>query len=89
MDIKRKACDIRNWGKKHLFLDISSTKIVTLIPSLYQCVETRSIEVFSTVVSANSTPSFQPLRHQRNICHTVVDRFTQQTLPTVSRKYLL
>jgi hypothetical protein len=29
-----------------IFLDISSTNIDTLVPSLYQCVETRSIEVF-------------------------------------------
>jgi hypothetical protein len=45
MDIKRKTCDIETWGK-HLFLGISSTNIDTLVPSLYQCVETRSIEVF-------------------------------------------
>jgi hypothetical protein len=31
-------------GKKYLFLDISSTYIDTLVPSLYQCVEPRSIE---------------------------------------------
>jgi hypothetical protein len=46
MDIKRKICDIRNWGKKHLFLDISSTNTDTLVPSLYQYVETHSTEVF-------------------------------------------
>jgi hypothetical protein len=34
-----------NLGEKHLFLDISSTNIDTLAPSLYQCVETRSIKV--------------------------------------------
>jgi hypothetical protein len=45
MDIKRKTCDIRTW-KKHLFLDISSTNIDTRVPSLYQCFEIRSIEVF-------------------------------------------
>jgi hypothetical protein len=45
MIIKRKTCDIRSW-KKHLFLDISSSNIDTLAPWLYQCVETRSIEVF-------------------------------------------
>jgi hypothetical protein len=45
MDIKRKPCDIRTC-KKRLFLDISSTNIDTLVPSLYQCVKTRSIEVF-------------------------------------------
>jgi hypothetical protein len=33
-------------GKKHLILDISFINIDTLVPSLYQCVETRSIEVF-------------------------------------------
>jgi hypothetical protein len=45
MDIKRKTCDIRTW-KKHLFLDISSTNIYTLVQSLYQRVETRCTEVF-------------------------------------------
>jgi hypothetical protein len=45
MDIKLKTCDIRTW-EKHLFLDISSPNIDTLVPSLYQCVETRSTEVF-------------------------------------------
>jgi hypothetical protein len=44
MDIKHKTHDIRNW-KKHLFLEISSTNIDTIVPSLYQCVATRSIEV--------------------------------------------
>jgi hypothetical protein len=33
-------------GKTHLYLDISSTNIDTLVPLLYQCVETHSIEVF-------------------------------------------
>jgi hypothetical protein len=32
--------------------------------------------------SATSTPPFQPLRNQRNVCHTLVNRFTRQTLPT-------
>jgi hypothetical protein len=45
MDIKRKTYDVRTW-KKRLFLDISSTKIHTLAPSLYECVETHNIEVF-------------------------------------------
>jgi hypothetical protein len=30
---------------KHLFVDISSTNIDKLVPSIYQCDETRSIEV--------------------------------------------
>jgi hypothetical protein len=33
-------------GKKHLFLDISSTNTDTLVSSLHQSVEIRSIEVF-------------------------------------------
>jgi hypothetical protein len=45
MDIKRKVCDIWTW-KKQLFLDVSSTNIDTFVPSLYQCVETRSIYAF-------------------------------------------
>jgi hypothetical protein len=32
--------------EKHLFLDLPSINIDTLIPSLYQCVETRRIKVF-------------------------------------------
>jgi hypothetical protein len=85
MDIKRKTCDIRTW--KICISRISSTNIDTLVPSLYQCVETRSMEVFLTVASAISSPLFQPLRHQRNVCHRVVNRFTRQTLPTVNRKH--
>jgi hypothetical protein len=76
-------------GKKHLFLYISSTNIDTLVPSLYQCVETRSVEVFWTVVSATSATPFQPLRHQRNICHPVVNPITRQTLPAVNKEMFL
>jgi hypothetical protein len=47
-------------GKTYLFLDISSTSTDTLVPSLYQCVETRGIEVL-TVVATNSAPSFHYL----------------------------
>jgi hypothetical protein len=36
--------------EKDIFLDISSTNIDTPVPLLYQCDETRSIEVFLTVV---------------------------------------
>jgi hypothetical protein len=32
--------------EKKIFLDTSSTNIDTLVPSLYQCVETRGTEVF-------------------------------------------
>jgi hypothetical protein len=39
------------------------------------------------VVSVTSSPPFQPLHHQRNVCHTVVNSSTWQTLPTVNRKH--
>jgi hypothetical protein len=89
MHIKRKTCDIRTW-QKHLFLDISSTNIDTLVPSLCLCVETRSIEIFLLLS--------QPLPHLRFvICNfrmslreffdPVVNRFMRQTLPTVNRKH--
>jgi hypothetical protein len=46
-----------NLKKKHFFLHISSTNIDTLVPSLYQCVETRGIEVYRLLS--------QPLPHLR------------------------
>jgi hypothetical protein len=45
MDVKFRTYGNRNW-KKHLFLDISSTNIDTLVPSLYKCVEAHSTDVF-------------------------------------------
>jgi hypothetical protein len=48
--------------EKHLFLDISSTNINTLVPSLYQCVETHSIEIYWLLPQPLNTPPFQPLR---------------------------
>jgi hypothetical protein len=45
MDIKRKTCDIQNWGGKK-FLDMSYTNIDALVPSLYHDAEIRSIQVF-------------------------------------------
>jgi hypothetical protein len=43
--MKHKTCNIRKW-EKHLFHDIVSTNTETLVPSLYPCVETWSIEIF-------------------------------------------
>jgi hypothetical protein len=45
MGIKCETCDIRTL-KKHLFPDMSSSNIDTPVPLLYQCIKTRSIEVF-------------------------------------------
>jgi hypothetical protein len=39
-----------NMEKKHLFLDIPSANVETLVPTLYQCVQTRSIKVFQKFV---------------------------------------
>jgi hypothetical protein len=85
MNIEGKTCHIRTW-KKHLIFYIFSTNIDTLVPSLYQCVEARSIEVFRLLSQPLPRP-FQPLLHQRNICHPTVKRFKRHTLPTVNRKY--
>jgi hypothetical protein len=74
MDIKRKTYYIQTW-EKHLFLDISPISTDTPVPWLYQCVETRSTEIFFTVVSATSAPPFQPLRRQRNVSHVSRPRF--------------
>jgi hypothetical protein len=60
MNIKRKTRRIRSW-EEHLFHDISSTNIDTLVPLLYQCVETRSMEAFFNTVPATSAPPFEPL----------------------------
>jgi hypothetical protein len=58
-----------NLGRKHLFLDISFTNNDTVVPSLYQFVETRRIEAFwllsqplRTSVS-NSSSSVKRLPH--------------------------
>jgi hypothetical protein len=44
MDIKRKTCDIRTWKKNTVFLNISSTILDTLVPPLYQNLESNRIE---------------------------------------------
>jgi hypothetical protein len=50
MDVNVKGVVFGTWGK-HLLLDISSANIDTLVPSLYQFVETRSVEVFDCCLS--------------------------------------
>jgi hypothetical protein len=72
MDIKHKTCNIRSW-KKQLFLDISSTNIDTLAPSLYQCVETRSMEVFWLLS--------QPLPHLRFNLFVISETFATKVEP--------
>jgi hypothetical protein len=60
MDMKRKICDVGSW-EKHIFLDISSTNNNTLVPSVYWCVETRSIKAVGLLS--------QPLPH---LCFNLV-----------------
>jgi hypothetical protein len=89
IDIKRETCEILTW-EKHLFLDIYSTSIDMRVPSLYQPVETLSMQVFR--------PMFQPDLHLRfincdfrtslrEILDQAVNRFTGQTLPAVNKTH--
>jgi hypothetical protein len=80
MDVKRKHV-IFEPGRKNIYFPTYPP------PTAIQ--EHRNLQHRSllTVVSATSNPPFQPLRHQRNVCHSVVNCFTWQTLPTVKRKY--
>jgi hypothetical protein len=71
--------------KKHLFLDISSTNIGTLVPSLYQCVETRSTEVFLAIVQPFLHLPFNLSSLPKRLT-PVVNHFTRQTLPIANRK---
>jgi hypothetical protein len=61
-----KTCDTQTWIK-HLFLDTSSTNIDTLVPSLYNRIEIRSIKSFDCCLSqfhtsVSSSVTFQRLR---------------------------
>jgi spore maturation protein SpmA len=88
MDIERKAFVIQTWKKT--FLDISSTNIDTLVPSLYHCVETRSTEVFRVFLSHFCTwlgIICDSETSSRELLDPVVNPFTRQTLPTVNRKH--
>jgi hypothetical protein len=54
----------------NLFLDISSTNIETLVPSFYQCVETRRIEFFRLLS--------QPLQHLLFNLFVISETFSTQ-----------
>jgi hypothetical protein len=69
-----------------------SRYIDTLAPSLYQCVQTRSVDIFFWLLP-------QPLTHLRfnlfdisetlvTLLHPVMNHFTRQSFPTVKREYL-
>jgi hypothetical protein len=76
-----------NVKKKHLFLDISSTNADTLVPSLYQSVETSSIEVFRLLSQTLPHLSLDLIVIRETFLDPVVNRFTRQTLPTINRKH--
>jgi hypothetical protein len=73
MDIKHKTRDIRTW-KKYLFFDISSTNVEKLVPSLYRCVETRSIEVFRLL--SQSLPQLVGDHLWHSIVHESISRLS-------------
>jgi hypothetical protein len=64
MHVTRKTRDVRTWKKTLFSLHLYNN--ATLVSSAYQCVETHSIEVCLTVLSAaiSAAPLFQLLRHQ-------------------------
>jgi hypothetical protein len=83
----------RIWNVEHVVFEPEKKTFISpraLIPCLIALSVRRNPQHRSllTVVSATSAPPFQ-LRHQRNVCHPVVHRFTRQTLPTVNRKHFL
>jgi hypothetical protein len=86
MNIKHKICNIWTW-KKHLFLEHILHQHWYTCP--FALPVRRSPQHWSllTVVSTTYAPPFQTLRDRRNVCHPDVNRFTQQTLPTVYRKH--
>jgi hypothetical protein len=81
MNIKHKTCDIRIWGKKTFISDISSNHIETHVPSLYQCVETRSTEVFWLLS--------QPLPHLRFNLFVISEKFATQLWTALRDKHFL
>jgi hypothetical protein len=86
MYIKRKTCDITTWKKTFISRHILFQHWYTcsIILSMHWNPKHRSL---LTVVSATSTPPFQPLCHQQNIWLPVVNCFTWQTLHTINRKH--
>jgi hypothetical protein len=68
-NIKRKTYDFRTW-KDINFSTYPSTNIDTPVPSLYQCVETRSIEVFCDLS--------QPLPHLYFNLHFIRETFATE-----------
>jgi hypothetical protein len=86
MDIKRRTCYIWTWKKTFISRHIFHQHWYICPIALPVCRNPQPHSLF-TFVSAISEPSFQLLRHQRNFCRPVVNRFRRQTFPTVNRKH--
>jgi hypothetical protein len=74
--------------QKHLFLGISSTNTDIFVPLLYQCVETRNIDVLDCYLSRFRT-SVSTSSSSAKYLPPAMNRFMRQMLPSANRKYLL
>jgi hypothetical protein len=66
-------------------------KILTLVSSPYECVETRNIEVFWLLSNPLLHPHFINCDFRtslREFLDPVLNRFTRQTIPTLNRKHI-
>jgi hypothetical protein len=88
MDIRRKTCDIRKW-KKHLFLDVFATTLLHLPNRFSSASKPAAWKPFQCCLSHVRTWLDIICRFRRPVrefLNPVVNRFTRQTLPTISTK---
>jgi hypothetical protein len=78
LDIKRKNMWYSN-PEKNVFLEISSTTIDTIVPMLYERIETRGIEVFWLLS--------QPLPHLRFNLFVISETFATQLWTALRDKH--
>jgi hypothetical protein len=81
---RRKTCDIRTWEKIFISRHILHQHLSHSFPMRRY---PRNISRL-TVVSAISAPPIQRLHYQRNLCHSIVNRFTGQRLPTINKTFI-
>jgi hypothetical protein len=88
ISIERRTCDIWTWIE-----NIFSRHI--LHQHWYNCPIALPFHLnpqhrnILAALSATSAPPFQPLHHQRKVCHQIVNCFTRQTPSTANRIYFL
>jgi hypothetical protein len=83
--MKRKTCDIRTW--KYIYFSTYTQPTLIHCPIALPVRRSPQHRSLLAIVSATSAPPFQPLRHQRNVFHSVVNCFTRLTLPNIKKKY--